>query len=146
MIKTLQLSLSNAVATIAIVVAACASSGGNVPAPAKRVSLKDLVSSNQSHLLSIELGETKGLVMASMGAATATTRDGAVNNPWASESFTDKEGAEYEVLYYLTKTNVVFLPLSKSLTTPIVFKGGKVIGWGCDALQRATADIRACNR
>jgi len=87
----------------------------------------------------MSLGMTKSEVIALMGTATAKTNDGVVNNPWTAESFTDKGGAQYEVLFYVTRKNQPFTPIRKSLTTPIVLKDGKVIGWGDDALKRAAA-------
>jgi len=75
-------------------------------------------------------------VVALMGTDTAGTRDGIVNNPWTSEAFADKDGARYEVLYYVTSKNLPFTPVRKSLTTPVVLKDNKVIGWGKDALDR----------
>ena len=98
--------------------------------------LEDLASSNQAKLMQLSLGMDKDKVMTLMGTSTANTRDGVVNNPWTVEAFADKDGAQYEVLYYVTRKNPPFTPIRKSLATPVVLKDNKVIGWGNDALNR----------
>jgi outer membrane protein assembly factor BamE (lipoprotein component of BamABCDE complex) len=103
----------------------------------ERVSLGTLAASNQSKLIHLSIGMTKDEVLALMGTNTSKTHDGIVNNPWTSESFTDKGGVQTEVWYYVTRKNQPFTPVRRSLTTPVVFKDGKVIGWGNDALSRA---------
>ena len=103
------------------------------------VSLKELVASNQSKLIKLSLGMTKNEVIELMGTITATTHDGVVNNPWIAESFMDKDGTPYEVLFYVTKKNQPFTPIRKALTTPVVLKDGKVIGWGESALRATSA-------
>jgi len=90
----------------------------------------------QAKLMRMSPGMRKEEVVALMGTDTAGTRDGIVNNPWTSEAFADKDGARYEVLYYVTSKNLPFTPVRKSLTTPVVLKDNKVIGWGKDALDR----------
>jgi len=103
----------------------------------ERVSLGTLAASNQSKLIRLSIGMTKDDVLALMGTNTSKTHDGIVNNPWTSESFTDKSGVQTEVWYYVTRKNQPFTPVRRSLTTPVVFKAGKVVGWGNDALSRA---------
>ncbi|MGH7788937.1 MAG: DUF3192 domain-containing protein [Candidatus Binatia bacterium] len=99
-------------------------------------SLAELASSNQGRLNSLSLGMTREQVLTHMGAGTAATRDGIVNNPWTVEAFTNGRGVQYEVLYYVTRKNPPFTPVRKSLTTPIVLQDGRVIGWGTEALNR----------
>jgi outer membrane protein assembly factor BamE (lipoprotein component of BamABCDE complex) len=106
-------------------------------AEGERVSLGDLAASNQSKLIRLSIGMTKDDVLALMGTNTSKTHDGVVNNPWTSESFTDKGGVQTEVWYYVTRKNQPFTPVRRSLTTPVVFKNGKVVGWGNDALSHA---------
>jgi hypothetical protein len=95
-----------------------------------QVSLKELITSNQSKTAQLALGMSKAEVMALMGNKTAKTGDGVVNNPWLVEARLGSDGAQYEVLYYLTSKNPPFTPIRQSLTTPIVIKDGKVIAWG----------------
>ena len=103
-----------------------------------QLSLEELASSNQAKLLHLSLGMSKADVISQMGADTADTHDGVVNNPWTVEAFSGKDGASYEVLYYVTRKNPPFRPVSKSLATPILLKDGKVVGWGSSALDRLT--------
>lgn len=103
------------------------------------VSLAELVAANQARLPQLKPGLTEDSVMAAMGTEVTKTPEGIVNNPWTRESFTDKDDAEYEVLYYLTTENPAFTPLRKTLATPVVLKNGLVVGWGDTALQRALA-------
>lgn len=85
---------------------------------------------------------TKDQVKDLMGATGAETRDGVVSNPWSAENFNGKDGAKHEVLFYITRKNPPFTPIRKSLMTPVVFKGNKVIGWGPAALQEAGGSMK----
>lgn len=102
------------------------------------VSLADLASLNQGRLVNVSLGMAKDQVVAVMGTEKAETHDGVVHNPWTVEAFTGGNGNQYEVLYYVTRPNQPFTPVRKTLTTPIVLKDGRVVGWGDDALEQAS--------
>ncbi len=117
-----------------VLLLSCASMQGK-----EYVSLAELVAANQARLAQLKVGLTEDSVMAAMGTEVAKTPEGIVNNPWARESFTDKDDAEYELLYYLTTENQAFMPIRKALATPVVLKNGLVVGWGDTALQRALA-------
>ncbi|MFO1429284.1 MAG: DUF3192 domain-containing protein [Candidatus Competibacteraceae bacterium] len=117
-----------------VLLLSCASMQGQ-----EYVSLAELVAANQAGLAKLKVGLTEDSVMAAMGTEVVKTPEGIVNNPWARESFTDKDDAEYDVLYYLTTENQAFTPIRKALTTPVVLKNGLVVGWGDAALQRALA-------
>ena len=90
--------------------------------------------------MQLAVGMSKSNVIATMGDTPAKTRDGIVNNPWTSETLVGKGGVQYEALYYITKKNPPFTPIRKSLTTAIVIKNGKVVGWGEDALAQYKQD------
>jgi hypothetical protein len=119
---------------IAAVLSGCASRGGQVAGG--HLTLAELASVNQSKLAQLTVGMSKNDVIALMGNSTAKTGDGLVNNPWTAETFVGKDGAQYEALYYITRKNQPFTPVRKSLTTGIVLKDGKVVGWGEIALQQ----------
>jgi uncharacterized protein DUF3192 len=104
-----------------------------------QMSLAELASANQAKLARISLGMSKEEVVTLMGSNTADTNDGIVNNPWIVEGFADSGGAGFEVLFYVTRPNPPFTPVRKSLTTPVVLKDNKVIGWGSDALGRVSS-------
>ena len=114
---------------VAVVLLGCASRG-------EHLTLAELASANQSKLVKLSVGMNKSDVIALMGDRTAQTNDGIVNNPWTIEASVGKDGAQYEALYYVTRKNQPFTPVRKSLTTGIVFKDGKVVGWGENALQQ----------
>jgi len=100
------------------------------------LTLAELAASNQSKLAQLSVGMSKNAVISLMGTQTSKTRDGVVNNPWTVEASVGKDGAQYEALYYITRKNQPFTPVRKSLTTAIVIKDGKVVGWGENALER----------
>ena len=102
----------------------------------EELKLGGLVASNLTRIAKLSVGMSKADVIKTMGTDSAKTNDGIVNNPWTTESFTGKDGAKYEVLYYVTRNNPPFSPIAKYLTTPVIFKGGKVTGWGNDALEK----------
>jgi hypothetical protein len=102
----------------------------------EELKLGGLVASNLTRITNLSIGMSKADVIKAMGTDTAKTKDGIVNNPWTTETFTGKDGAKYEVLYYLTRNNPPFSPIAKYLTTPVILKGGKVTGWGNDALEK----------
>ena len=104
------------------------------------MTLAELVTANQAKLMKLSVGMSKSDVIATMGETPVKTRDGVVNNPWTSETFVGKGGAQYEALYYITKKNTLFTPIRKTLTTAIVLKNGKVIGWGEDAADQYKSD------
>jgi DhnA family fructose-bisphosphate aldolase class Ia len=106
------------------------------PAYAEVIKLGQLVSSNLERIGKLSVGMNKADVVKTMGTDNAKTKDGLVPNPWTTETFTGKDGAKYEVLYYVTRNNPPFSPIAKYLTTPVILKGGKVTGWGNDALEK----------
>jgi Protein of unknown function (DUF3192) len=106
------------------------------PSAAERLSLEDLASTNQASLVELSPGMSKADVLSIMGDHTAKTRDGIVNNPWIVETSVADDGTLYEALYYVIRKNQPFTPVRKSLTTAIVLKDGKVIGWGEGAFER----------
>ena len=108
-----------------ILLISCTSSG--------YLSLGELVTSNQSSLSHISIGMNKSTILNLMKSSAAKTGDGIVNNPWLTEAFIGKDGSQYEVLHYITRNNQPFTPIRKSLATKVVFKDGKVVGWGENA-------------
>lgn len=118
---------------------------GCASAPPGAISLAQLANENQTTINKLTVGIAKPAVIELMGVKTAATPDGLVANPFRSETFQDKAGAQYEILYYVTETNRRFQPLRLSQTTPLVLKNGVLIGWGTQSLRQAkeqmTTDI-----
>lgn len=115
-------------AAAAVAFAAALSACANDSAPQGQT-LADMVASNQAKLGQLSVGMSKAQVIAIMGSETAQTRDGVVNNPWTIETSSSGK-ATCEILFYLTRKNQPFTPVRKSLTTPVVIKNDRVIGWG----------------
>ncbi len=117
-------------------IAALALAFTSLTAYGEELKLGGLVASNLTRIAKLSVGMSKADVIKTMGTDTAKTNDGIVNNPWTTETFSGKDGAKYEVLYYVTRNNPPFTPIGKFLTTPVILKGGKVTGWGNDALEK----------
>jgi len=91
-----------------------------------------LMHQNQISLQKLKVGMTKADAMEIMGTRSAETNRGPIANPIRSETFTDKTGSPVEVLHYITQRSRNYRD-----TTPLVFKGGVLVGWGPEALRQA---------
>jgi hypothetical protein len=78
--------------------------------------------------------------METMGTFQSKTANSVVPNPYISEPIL-VSGKTYEVLWYLTRKYPPFTPIKKSQATPVVFKDGKVMGWG----ESFLASVKAGN-
>jgi hypothetical protein len=121
----------------------CAQPGeeGDVASGGAR-SLSDLAHENQSNIAYLSVGMNKAEVLKIMGKKSGYTKDGLIANPFKSETFQDRAGVQYEVLYYVTERNRRFQPLRIGNTTPLVFKENVLIGWGSQTLY----NVRAASR
>lgn len=111
------------------------------PAHAEKVetvSYRTLLSRNLTNLNKLSIGMTKQQVMDLMGTFQSKTANSVVPNPYMSEPIL-VSGKTYEVLWYLTRKYPPFTPIKKSQATPVVFKDGKVIGWGDSFLDSIKA-------
>jgi uncharacterized protein DUF3192 len=126
-----------AVVTIALLLFGCSGAKSRTDGSVEgQLTLEQLAASNQARLVKLSLGMSKNEVISLMGNQTAETNDGVVNNPWTIEMSVGKDGAQYEALYYIVRKNQPFTSVRKSLATAIVFKNGKVVGWGENAFDR----------
>lgn len=105
-------------------------------AHAETLKLGTLVAHNRSGLEKLSVGMSKDEVVKIMGTDNAETRDGLVPNPWTTETVKGRDGGQYEVLYYLTRKNPPMMKLAKYLTTPVIFRGGKLVGWTFETLEK----------
>jgi hypothetical protein len=94
------------------------------------------VAANREGLAKLTVGMSKAQVVDTMGDLKVETKDGFVKNPFTTETVTGRDGARYEVLYYVTRINPPFTPIGKFLTTPVILKGGKYVGQGFDTLEK----------
>ncbi len=99
-----------------------------------KIPYKELLARNNSGISQLALGMTKEQVVTLMKSYSSEVPDGALSNPYKTESF--QRGSDtYEVLYYLTRAHPPFTPIRDSQSTPVVLKNGKVTGWGQSALH-----------
>ncbi len=101
------------------------------------ISLVQLAHENQTNVNKLTVDMKKAAIVDLMGTKTAKTNNGPVSNPFRSEIFQDKTGAQYEVLYYVTEKNRAYQHLRLSQTTPLILKNGMLIGWGAESLKQA---------
>jgi hypothetical protein len=94
------------------------------------------IAANREGLAKLTVGMSKPQVLNTMVDVRAETKDGVVKNPWTTETITGRDGARYEVLYYVTRPNPPYTPIGKFLTTPVILKAGKYVGQGYDTLEK----------
>ena len=100
----------------------------------------DIRMENSQNMSKINVGMTKDEVIQIMGNKTARVYDVAVTNPYKTELRQSNEGT-YEILYYYTHYDkrgrrTRRFTISENELTPIIFKDGKVIGWGKESLSQ----------
>jgi hypothetical protein len=108
----------------------------SVGAHAETLKLGTLAVQNQSNLTKLSVGMSKEQAIKIMGTDNAETRNGLVPNPWTTEMVKGRDGGQYEVLYYITRKNPPMMSIAKYLTTPVIFRGGKLVGWSFETLEK----------
>jgi len=94
------------------------------------------ISANKQGLPQLTVGMTKAQVMSTMTELSIDTNEGLAKNPFATDVVTGRDGAKYEVLYYVTKFPPPYTPIGKFITTPVILKGGKYVGQGWETLEK----------
>jgi hypothetical protein len=94
------------------------------------------IAANKQGLPRLTAGMTKAQVMSTMTELDIKTKEGIAKNPFTTETITGRDGAKYEVLYYVTRIPPPYTPIGKFLTTPVILKGGKYVGQGWDTLEK----------
>jgi Protein of unknown function (DUF3192) len=104
-----------------------------------------VASINRSRLSQLSKGMTKAQVMKIMGTDTLRSREPqGIANPWRTESFQDRSGRLFEIIYYYTAVRIRDGVVSEDELTPIVLMNGKLIGWGNTFFSRVKKlEIRA---
>ena len=118
------------VATIVVVtlVVACA----RKPA-SPQLSFVDLLSNNRTNLQRLAIGMDRAEVVSVMGSTPSTTGGRNGSNPYETETIAHGQ-TSYEILYS-TRKYPPFTAIKRSQATPVIFRDGKLIGWGDSALE-----------
>ena len=95
---------------------------------------------NRVSLTQLDLGMSKEEVLEIMGTETYEGDDGDINNPFRTEVFQMEEDSVVEVLYYYTDKKNNDKAITDEELTPIVFKNGRLIGWGWISLRKLCPD------
>ena len=74
----------------------------------------------------LSVGMTKDEIMNKFGTFSCNW----LINPWKIEPLYSKGSSKYEVVYYVIKKKLPFQSVKAKNLTPLVFKDGKLIGWG----------------
>jgi hypothetical protein len=96
---------------------------------------------NQSKTLGLAVGMTKAEAVAVMGTtpyevATGPVARESIPNPYTSETFTGAGGSQIEVLYYAaSEGSRIPMQALRLQLLPLVFRSGRLVGWGDDALD-----------
>lgn len=91
---------------------------------------------NKENLKKLSMGMDKTAAMQTMGTEPSRGVFMWIDNPYRSETVTAKGGQSFDVLYYYTDMKQRDDKITDDELTPLVFKDGKLIGWGNDALKR----------
>ena len=109
--------------TLAVLISGCASMSG-------------VRTMNRENLFKLSIGMAKQEALNVMGAKSFETyTDGRINNPYRSETLSNKEGKVFEVLYYYTDIKRADDAITDDELTPLIFDNGRLIGWGWGFLQ-----------
>jgi hypothetical protein len=89
--------------------------------------LTKLVEANEEKLLNV----SKGMDKYSVEKIMAST-----HNPYKREKIAGKDGASYDVLFYLTREPRNGKPITERLMTPVIFKNNEVVAMGNFQLKK----------
>jgi hypothetical protein len=102
----------------------------------QKIPRRELVSGNKDRIRNLKQGMTRAEVVGLMKDYVALTPRGTVGNPYRWKTF-QRDGASYEVLYYLTERPQP-MQAPEAPTTPVILRDGAVSDWGRDALRSLT--------
>ena len=91
---------------------------------------------NKHNLKKLSVGMEKSTAMEVMGTEPSKGLFMWIDNPYRREWVTAKNGRRYEVLYYYTDLKERDDKITDDELTPLIFEGGKLVGWGHGAFQR----------
>ncbi len=91
---------------------------------------------NAENIKKLSVGMRKDVVMELMGTEPSKGVFMWIDNPYRTETVTGQNGQTYEVLYYYSDLKQRDDRITDDELTPLVFEGGKLIGWGYPFLDR----------
>lgn len=95
------------------------------------ITLQELISGNAQRIQQVKTGMDRAAVVQVMKDYEARIPGSTVGNPYKTKTF-QQGSVSYEVLYYITEQPKAG---KEALTTPVIFKGGVVVGMGLDSLR-----------
>ncbi|MHB8535934.1 MAG: DUF3192 domain-containing protein [Sulfuricaulis sp.] len=97
---------------------------------------ESLRTQNAANIQKLSAGMSQATAVELMGQEPAKGLFYWIENPYRSESLTGPDGKSYQVLYYYTDLKQRDDKVTDDELTPLVFEGGKLIGWGYPFLDR----------
>ena len=91
---------------------------------------------NAGNLRKLSVGLRQDVVVETMGTEPSKSLFMWIDNPYRTETLTGKDGKNYNVLYYYTDLKSRDDKITDDELTPLVFEGGKLIGWGYPFLDQ----------
>jgi hypothetical protein len=98
-----------------------------------------LRSENRASIARIEKGMVREQVVKVMGSKSATGADETFTNPYKRELVRDRDGNEYEILYYYTER--IGEKNWEEGVTPIILRMGVVVGVGWRYIESTDLSI-----
>ena len=96
-------------------------------------SFDNITKENRERLNRLSIGMEKNEVLSIMGTETVNipfNSPSVITNPYKNETMLGASGKTYEILFYYTEVKSRDGVISDDELTPLVFEGGKLIGWG----------------
>ncbi|MFH1441154.1 MAG: DUF3192 domain-containing protein [Candidatus Omnitrophota bacterium] len=98
------------------------------------LSMYEAVSPNKSNLAKLRVDMPEDEAMKIMGDKPISSSSMSIDNPYRVESMEAATGS-YKIVYYVTQVVLDDDTISDEELTPIVFKDGKLVGWGWNFME-----------
>ena len=93
------------------------------------ISLYQALAPNRKNLDKLAIGMSQEEVLKVMGTTPITFSAMTINNPYRRTTLRGTNKT-YEIIYYVTSVVVDDNIIDENELTPLVFSGGKLVGWG----------------